>query len=713
MRVGWRCGRKEWRSAATTVGLAGLISAAGGPAPTGAQQTADGWNDAPTRALVALAIERRRVQLSDTGLSDYQAMAHGYLNFLAQVGPGFPDPPKLVRSDELAVEVYWHAPNLSKQRIVGRRDTLLLPADIDYYRDRFGIVQNNFPDSIRLGEGNDVRDVPHPLAPHGPDDYDYQIRDSLRIATASQVVEVYGVRIRPRVPDSARVVGTLYLERSTGALVRLAVTFTRAAILDHRIETLAVTLDNALVDRRYWLPRHQEMEVVRTTTWLDYPLRGIIRSRWQVCCYQINRPVTPVWFSGPEIVAVPAGMLTSYPWHGRVLDSIPPDVALASVADVRQVEETARELVGAAATARIRTTAVAAHGLSDFARVDRVEGLALGGGATQGLTPAWSVSARARYGLDDRQAKGEARLTWRAPGGVEVSAFGFRSYREAGDVSETSTLVNSLAAQEFGADHTDPYDARGAGAAVDLGRRLGGGVRWILVASRETQRALAVHATPASGAYGATIPALALQATRVTLAMDRGASAGPWGITWRAKGEIRGEWFTAADSVLPGGGVAVARAFADLSASRPFGADRLAVAGTLGVATANGLLPPQEYVYAGGTVSGPGYAYHSFAGRTVATARAEWQVPVPLPSVGLGRFGTTPSRGILAPFLSADYVSQAASFGDRRSGWYPAVGAGGLLLFDLLRVDVARGLRGRAGRWTLGVDVMTDLWGIL
>ena len=58
---------------------------------------------------------------------------------------GFPTPPKIVKADELELEVYWHAPNLSKQRIVGRRDTLLLPTDIAYHRDHLGIVQNNFP----------------------------------------------------------------------------------------------------------------------------------------------------------------------------------------------------------------------------------------------------------------------------------------------------------------------------------------------------------------------------------------------------------------------------------------------------------------------------------------------------------------------------------------------------------------------------------------
>ncbi|MBI1809533.1 MAG: hypothetical protein HYR75_06490, partial [Gemmatimonadetes bacterium] len=130
-------------------------------------------------SLVDLAIARRSAQLADTGLSDYHATAHGYLTFLAQVGAGYPDPPKVVRTDELAVEVYWRAPNQSKQRIVGRRDTLLLPTDIAYHRDHLAIVQNNFPGIIRLGDGDEVRDVPHPLSAAGREAYDYAVADSL------------------------------------------------------------------------------------------------------------------------------------------------------------------------------------------------------------------------------------------------------------------------------------------------------------------------------------------------------------------------------------------------------------------------------------------------------------------------------------------------------------------------------------------------------
>ncbi|MBW8838671.1 MAG: hypothetical protein JF602_02280 [Gemmatimonadetes bacterium] len=118
------------------------------------------WNDSTTRALVELATRLRAAQLADTGLTDYKAEAHGYLTFLAQLGQGFVEPPRIVKADELALEVYWRAPNLSKQRIVGRRDTLLLPTDIAYHRDHLGIVQNNFPAIIRLGEGDEVRDVP-------------------------------------------------------------------------------------------------------------------------------------------------------------------------------------------------------------------------------------------------------------------------------------------------------------------------------------------------------------------------------------------------------------------------------------------------------------------------------------------------------------------------------------------------------------------------
>src|SRR4029079_13669796 len=158
----WSVQYSARKSLVATVAALLLLSS---PARTSRAQTV--WNDSTTRALVELATRLRAAQLADTGLTDYKAEAHGYLTFLAQVGQGFVEPPRIVKADELALEAYWRDPNLRKQRLAGRRDTLLLPTDSAYHRDRLGIVQNNFPAIIRLGEGDEVRDVPHPLSPTG------------------------------------------------------------------------------------------------------------------------------------------------------------------------------------------------------------------------------------------------------------------------------------------------------------------------------------------------------------------------------------------------------------------------------------------------------------------------------------------------------------------------------------------------------------------
>src|SRR6266516_3803061 len=268
-----------------------------------AQQT---WNDPRSRSLVEHATERRASQLADTALVDYKATAHGYVTFLAQFGEGFPEPPKIVKADELGLEVYWRAPDLSKQRIMGRRDTLLLPTDINYHRDHLGIVQNNFRNIIRIGEGEEVQDVPHPLSPTGLEVYDFAIHDSLQIRLGSRVLDVYEVRVRPKDDRQPRTVGSVYIDRESGEVVRMTFSFTRAALIDKDLEDVSVVLENGLIDGRFWLPRRQEIEIRRTGSWLDYPARDIIRGRWEICCYEVNKGIPVTMFTGPEIVVAPA-----------------------------------------------------------------------------------------------------------------------------------------------------------------------------------------------------------------------------------------------------------------------------------------------------------------------------------------------------------------------------------------------------------------------
>src|SRR5690349_10123142 len=127
------------------LGLASLVFVAAGagaqaPAPcdsaaasvdSAASREPRAWNSRQARMLVARATCRRQTQLADTSLHDYQAVARGYLTFLGQLGDI--ELPRVVQATQVATEVYWKAPNISKQIVVGERDTTVLPTDNQFY----------------------------------------------------------------------------------------------------------------------------------------------------------------------------------------------------------------------------------------------------------------------------------------------------------------------------------------------------------------------------------------------------------------------------------------------------------------------------------------------------------------------------------------------------------------------------------------------------
>ena len=700
---------------------AALVAAAPGAARAQQPAAARGWNDSTTQALVRLATERRARQLADTGLVDYRATARGYLTFLAQLGTGelgeqqFPEPPRIVKSDELALEVFWKAPGLSKQRIVGRRDTLLLPTDISYHRDHLGIVQNNFPSVIRLGDGDEVLDVPHPLSAVGGAAYDFVIRDSLRIRLSrDRSIEVYEVRVRPRVETLPRAVGAVYIDRAEGQVVRMAFSFTRAALRDKQLEDVSVVLENSLINGRFWLPRRQEIEIRRTGAFMKFPARGIIRGRWEISDYAVNGGLSTALFAGPEIVQAPPSEMAAYAWRGRLLDSLPPDVRVTTDADVARVQAEARALVRSEALARAERLTLSGGRASDFVRANRVEGLALGGALSRRLGAGLEATVGGRWGVEDAAAKGHATLAWQRASGRGLRVSLYRAYREAGDEPEVSLVRNSFAAQEFGSDYTQPFDARGVRATAHLGTRFG--ARWQAEGSYEAQAPLGVNAAPAFGAFEPTIAAARATAARVLLGADRARDAGPLGTTVGGRVELRA---TRLEPRGDGAGAlaaptTVSRVFAAADAERDVGRRRLLLRLTGAYADGTAGVPAQELVYLGGPTSGPGYRFHEFVGELGGTVRAEWQTPVPFPSLPLGRFGRTAGQATLAPFAHAVYLARpvAGPLGGRdRGGWYPAVGVGAITLFDVLRFDAARGLRD--GRWTFSVDASRAFWGVL
>ena len=701
----------------TAIGL--VCACLAGPRDLAAQAGGSaGWNDARTRALVEMATRRRAEQLADTGLVDYRANARGYVTFLAQLGDGFLETPKLVKTDQLALEVYWRAPNLSKQRIVGRRDTTLLPTDIQYHRDHLGIVQNNFPDFIRLGEGDEVRDVPHPLSPAGLRLYDFAITDSVRIRAGNEFINLIEVKVRPKEDRDPRVVGAIYLEPAGAHVVRMAFNFTRAAFLDDHLEDLAVMLENRLIGGRYWLPSRQEIEIRRTGTYMDFPVRGIIRGWWEVGQYEFNVALPQQMFVGPEIVSVPAQELRAYQWPAGILDSLPPDVRATADPDIKRIQDEARVLVRARALERVQPFRVSARRVSDFVRANRVEGMSFGAGFNVRLGSRIFVTGRGRMGIDDdNQGKGLANVRWEQPSGTRFEVFVSRDLHDIGDQQERSSLFNTIASHEFASDLSDPYSYEQRGARFV--KRFGN-ADISLSATREQHKQLEVHSIPASGAFIRTPQITPLLGLRGTIGMDRALA--PWmgpgrlSISARVSGTRTLEP-PAFSGLLPEGLMSY-RGSIGLEHRTEFGRATLLLRENAAAVFGDTAIL-QDGAYFGGPVSLPGYSQRDVAGQYGSSTRLELQVPIPSVSIPLGRFGRIPGQAKLAPYVGAAFVGGSlpctASFGTRcpskTDGFYPTVGLGALSFFDVLRFDVARGLKN--GKWIFSVDVNREFWSIL
>jgi hypothetical protein len=248
---------------------------------------------------------------------------------------------------------------------------------------------------------------------------------------------------------------------------------------------------------------------------------------------------------------------------------------------------------------------------------------------------------------------------------------------------------------------------------VDLGQRFGG--RWRLTGGYEWQDSLSVNATPASGQYEPTIAAWKLHGPRVEVSFERPTTLTIGGFETRLSGQVRVAHASVEDGATGDQETTFGRAWLGLQAERPFGGFRLATRTSVG-STIGPDLPRQEFVFLGGPTSAPGYQFHELVGGIGAGQRVEGSFSIPFVAVSLGRYGNTGSTATLAPFAHVAYLARVDSATrsggvSRGAGWYPSIGVGLLTVFNLLRFDVAKGLRD--GRWAFSVDVIRDFWSIL
>ena len=169
------------------------------------------------------------------------------------------------------------------------------------------MVQDEFGDRIRIGDGDEVEAVVHPVAPGSEAVYDFLLADSvtLSLPATTDTVRVYEVQVRPQDFDVPGFVGSVYLDRATKAIVRMNFTFTPASYVDYYLDHISISLENGLWEGRHWLPLPAKLEIRREMPYLDIPAGSVIRGSFEVRDYQINPPLPTNPLLGPAITALP------------------------------------------------------------------------------------------------------------------------------------------------------------------------------------------------------------------------------------------------------------------------------------------------------------------------------------------------------------------------------------------------------------------------
>ncbi len=660
--------------------------------------SAQGWDDSTTLALVRRGIAARQRAEPDSTLKSYQTVAHGFVFFLGQAGRELEAPPRLIKADELLVDVYWQAPDLHRQVVRGWRDGRWLPTDIHYHRDHLGIVANNFGDRIRIGEGDEVRDVIHPLAPEGPESYEYRLTDSVRLSTRDAARSVYEVAVRPRDPSRPRVIGTLSLDAASGDLIRFRFSFTPSSYLDASLEDLSVTLENGIVEGRWWLPWRQEIEIRRRLTWLDLPARSIIRGRWEIGEYSLNSEVPRAVRFGPMIGGLRQPVESSAAWPAPLEEAIRDVARPVEEGDLAELRDEVAALADGARLSGLARARLGISSVSDVARVNRVQGLALGFGLSLSLAPGLQFRPRAAIGTADGAATAEASLRWRR-GATDLTLSGGRAVVDIGDRPVASGVVRSLMAQEGGRDFGDYVRLDRLTAGVT--RRLNPGATLRADLGIERSGSLVTEATPSSGRYRAN-PALGvgrLGVARLGLILER------------ARLDRDGAFRLGLGLEGGSGDRDFGRATAELELRGPAGPGVVALRLMAGEGTNQ--LPAYRSFAIGGWGTLPGEDFRAFGGRRVALGWVEYRLAVPVPGISLGPLFSTGNRIIVAPFLAAGVVGGSMSgmpwqaSGELR----PVAGVAVEWFHRLIRVETGVSLR--TGQVGITVDVDREWWEIL
>lgn len=651
------------------------------------------WNGERALSLVGQARDLRRATQVDSVFQSYQADARGYVYFFLDRPDN--DERTLVKTDQVALEIYWKAPRYTKQRLVGLRDEKQLPTNIRYHLDHLTVVQDDFGDRIRLGDGDEVESVVHPVAPGAELVYDFRLRDSLSVSLPGPTpdIRVYEVEVRPKNPEVPGVIGSVFLQRGTGAIVRMNFTFTPASYVDDNLDYIRISMDNSVWDQKYWLPYRQEVEIRRELPIIEFLAGSVIRGRFEIRNYQFNPELPPRLFFGGRVSTVPEAAREAFPFETGLYDQLREE-GLESSAEIDAIREQAVAAVGRRYVSGLNPSRLYVPSVSSIYRYDRAEASFAGISTATSIASGWRLQAQGGYAFG--REKGHLALhVLPVPSSTGVSLrLGWNELNDvSGRLAGASTLVNTAAGLVADQDFTDPYFTSGAEVRY---RRSLGATGSLDVAGSWGRHRSGRNVVDAGVGAGSNIdrPVLAInegddRAVEVTYATHTAAL----GFAGSATGRV-GRFDDQPYASL----------WWNSTLRRPIASAGTSLEARVRVGIATEAAPIQSLFLLGGRHTLIGYSYRSFIGNRVGLLRLE------------------ASRAVIAPWITARVFGAAGITGFGRNGlpdagWLrrstdglrTSAGAGVNLGWDLLHFDVGRGLN-RGGEWEFLFSIQHRFW---
>ncbi|CAN5784287.1 hypothetical protein BH23GEM6_BH23GEM6_00670 [soil metagenome] len=577
---------------------------------------------------------RRSIEMSASvpaELLDYRATVRSslFLTLAPDTAAGG-DLPATV--DELVSDVRWNRQGSLHQTVRGHRTRVLIPVPYTLATifQQPWVIPHLYGNAI-FSPFAGPRAI-NPFGSRGPEFYDYQADDPIRLRVQGQLVTLVPISVRPRIiPEDDQtvvVLGTFYIDQDRAAVAQARYGFAggrgdlpRAL---GRLETF-LELENGLWEGRFWLPFRQRREI-----FFNSPLLGggaSARVVNQFTDFDLNTG----WFAeGPRVQLVweqgsPREVFAG--WEQAVGEDAG-RYATQDFADLRLAIAT-----DAGGPQRTRARLHYARGNHLF-RYNRVEGAYLGLGGQvvppDPLRNRWELYGTAGWAIAEGTPRGELSARFgsvAAPSPRRLTDFGgeVAVYRRLVDIRPFRPtydwdLIYTIPAILWGSDVRDYYDVTGAEAFASgrHGRwtgRLGGRL--------ESQDSVQINTTRfLFGTAGDFGPLASIDpGTHAALEAGAGYSFGPGAFGMGNSVILRGD-------VEQGVADFQFTRLAGLISAR-FNLGPVTLANRTDAGHVMGGVPPQKLFRFGGLEGLRGYESNEFGGSTAVLTRGRFLVGIP------------------------------------------------------------------------------------